>query len=82
MNEVNAERDRATPRRRQDALIHSCMSDEEEDTCMSYEVNAERNHATPAQVDESLTPIPSIHRQNSQCVCVCVRVCVCVSVRV
>jgi hypothetical protein len=35
--EVDAERDRATPRRRQRALIHSCMShEEEEDTCMSY----------------------------------------------
>ena len=40
-NEVDAERDRATPRRRQDTLIHSCMS---------YEVCAERDRATPASV--------------------------------
>jgi hypothetical protein len=37
VNEVDAERERATPRRRRDPLIYSCMSYKE---CMSYEVDA------------------------------------------
>jgi hypothetical protein len=48
MNEVDAERDRATPHRRQDTLIHSSVSYEEEDTCMSNDVDAESDRATPA----------------------------------
>jgi hypothetical protein len=40
VNEVDAERERATPRRRRDKLLYCCMSYEEEDTCISYEVDA------------------------------------------
>ena len=47
-----------------------------------FKAKAERDHATPAQVDESLTPIPSIHLQNLQSVYMCVFVCLCLCVRV